>query len=115
MTTGIKFDRSFNLGHVLTIVALLGGGFTAWSGVQSNLKNLDGRVASLELAAAAYTNLTTRVTILETTVGNVEATLSRIYTEAQETNARLTQVQVDLTGVAARLRNETGAREPVPF
>lgn len=115
MATGIRFDRSFNLGHILTIVALLGGGFTAWSGVQSNLKSLDSRVASLELAAAAYTNLTTRVTILETTMGNVEATLTRIYTEAQETNARLTQVQIDLTGVASRLRPGTAGDGAVPF
>lgn len=105
--TPIRFDRTFNLGHLFQAGALLIGGVAAWA-------NLNSRLASLELLTANYTQLSTRVVVLETTMTNVNATLARIYTEAQETNTRLNQVQVDLTGVAVRLRAPTGP-DGTPF
>lgn len=107
MSTGIKFDRSFNLGHLFQAGALLIGGVAAWV-------NLNSRVTTLEIETAGYDNLQTRVVILETTVGNINATLVQLYAAAQETNDRLNQVQVDLAGVAARLRAPTVA-DPTPF
>jgi hypothetical protein len=38
---GVKFDGTVNLGHIITLIACLGAGLTAWNA-------MDKRVASLE-------------------------------------------------------------------
>ena len=47
-THRVKFDGTINLGHVLTVVTLLGGGFAVYSSMNAKLENHETRLNSLE-------------------------------------------------------------------
>jgi hypothetical protein len=50
---GITFDRTINLGHVLTFFGMLCAGFLAWSGVQATLAVHDARLSEMERRQAS--------------------------------------------------------------
>lgn len=99
-----RFDGTINLGHVLQVVVLAGSVALFAGNIQAALKTHDQRITTLEQSTLAVQTLGTRVTVLENTMGQVTATLDRIYAEQQATNGRLTSVQVTVAEIAARLR-----------
>ena len=48
MTLTPKYDPSINLGHILTILALTGSVFLAYTGVQVRLEEHEGRITTIE-------------------------------------------------------------------
>jgi hypothetical protein len=48
----MKYDATINLGHVLTIVSILGGGLMAYSSVKETLATQDARISNIEVREA---------------------------------------------------------------
>jgi hypothetical protein len=68
----VKFDRTINLGHILTIISFCIAGFAAWS-------TMDKRVQALEIAAAAQEKRDAgQDTYVRETVNRIERMIERI-------------------------------------
>jgi hypothetical protein len=68
----IKFDRTINLGHILTIISFCVAGFMAWS-------TMDKRVQALEIAAAAQKDRdAAQDTYVRETINRIERMIGRI-------------------------------------
>ncbi len=85
MFRGWKFEPTVNLGHVFTILALLGGGISVYVGVFQTLTELVLRVKVLESSSAgseqrriALSQNTAAIDELRNAIGSIRDTNSKI-------------------------------------
>jgi hypothetical protein len=92
---GVRFEMTINLGHVLTIVALLASGFAAYASIEFRISRMEDRTSD-------YVDLRDRSRDNE---GQIKAILS-LATEAQSTARSLTvalgSIQQDIAVIKAQ-------------
>lgn len=71
---GIRFDWTFNFGHILTIGALVFGGFLAWSNLNTQVSVIDQRTVDYALIRDQTKANVTQITALQTLIQAVGAT-----------------------------------------
>lgn len=91
-----RFEPVFNLGHIIMLIGLLGGGLSVYVGVFQTLTSLVVRVQGLE-AGSAKVSETHDLTITNST--NIEE-LRALTTSIRDSNTKmleqLTNIRIDL-------------------
>lgn len=69
---------NLNLGHVLTIAAMLGGGLSAYYGMKADLQSVDLRVSRMETALSQLTQITITTARQDEKLSAMEQRLNRL-------------------------------------
>lgn len=93
---GIRFDWTFNFGHILTIGALVFGGFLAWSNLNTQVAAIDIRTADYALIRDQTKANVTQITALQTLIQAVGATNSNMADS-------VTRIREDVAAIKATL------------
>lgn len=77
--SGIKFDATINLGHVLTFVGFIVAGFGAWSNLDKRVVvQEEGRKAQVLIDASQDTRITDAVSLLRQQLEKIDGKLDRL-------------------------------------
>ena len=99
---GPRFDPSINLGHVLTIIALLGGGVSVYAGVFQTLTELVVRVDELDKRTDKVPEHDKSISLNASSI----AELRRMVEDSRRTNEALliavNGIRIDLTRLQSR-------------
>ncbi len=91
-----RFDGTINLGHVLTILALLAAGLSVYVGVFQTLTGLVVRVNALETIAGEATARRAQIVQNTTEIAELKGAISDIRSSNSKIVEILTGVRIDL-------------------
>ncbi len=103
---GIRFDWTLNLGHMLTILAIAGGGAAAWSSMQQAVGNLDTRLISVERTIANYSEVQSRVAEAKVRLDAQEEMQRTLVEAIRRINDRMNTIQSDTAAIRGRLEGQ---------
>lgn len=93
---GLKFDPVINLGHLLTIVVLLAGGFTAYVSIETRIALVDSRTQDYAQTRDTVRMSSAKLELLETLVQSAAQDRRLLL-------ATVTKVQIELSAMNAKL------------
>lgn len=113
MVGKVMIDKTISWGHILTAAAMIATGIGYYSTQVAIIRLIDQRLTEVERTTADLTTqygpLQTRVTVLETNMSQLRATMDQTYAEVREGTQALTTIQIDL----ARLVGQLTPRNPL--
>lgn len=101
----VKFDWTFNLGHILTALTLLAGGAFAWSTLKSEVAVVDNRTSDYLLIRDQTKANTTLIVSLQTLVQTAGNTNERVVEQ-------LTKIREDISAIKATVDATRRATTP---
>ena len=79
LKSGIKFDATINLGHIITFIGFILAGFGAWSTIDKRLVVLEeGRKLQAQIDSAQDTRSNTATDQLANVIGRLEKQVDRL-------------------------------------
>ena len=116
-----KFDPTFNLGHLFTILSIL---LTAFGGIwytATETTNIDHRISNIERGVAGNTPrvdaLTQGATVINERMTNLLETQRELRRQNSDLMSALIRIREDVAGIAAQLnsnRRPPPAQPPMP-
>jgi hypothetical protein len=98
---GMKFDPTFNLGHVLTIVALLVGGAVGYGQLSQRIDTIEGKIVDLPDIRALVQQQQVQIAALAKTDDLTRESLRRLFD-------RLDQIGKDVATIKGQLALQAG-------
>lgn len=93
---GIRFDWTFNIGHVATIVTLLSGGAWAWSNVTSQVNVIDERTRDYQVTRDLAHADDAKINALQTVVQSVGSTNEAIRSDVATIRESVASIKATL-------------------
>lgn len=97
----VKFDPTFNVGHLLTIATLAIGGVVTFGSIQGVLGTQEVRLKSLESTVIAVGNIATAVASDQVRISNLEAVISQIGETSNKMLEKLSTISADVAVLKA--------------